>query len=503
MSDSPVRVRIAPSPTGSPHVGTAYIALYNYCFAKAGGGRFILRIEDTDQSRSKPEYETMILDALRWTGLQWDEGPDVGGDYGPYRQSERTDIYRRHAQILIDKGHAYKCFCTEQRLNELREQQREAGGHLGYDGFCATLSAEQIQANEAENLPFTVRMKVPESGSLVVNDLLRGDITFDYATIDHQVLLKSDGFPTYHLANVVDDHLMEITHVLRGEEWLPSLPKHVLLYQYFGWQPTQVIHLPLLRNADGSKLSKRKNPTSILYYRDLGIIPEALVNFLGNMAYSQPDGSEIFSLDKMVDAFDIKRISLGGPIFDIDKLTWVNGQHLQNLPAEELVQRMIAWRYNADFLSQLMPMMTKRMTTLGEFNKYCDIFFLSEISVDAGAVAPKGKDGEDTRDFLQKFVWELETLVQFDRDAVEQAFRVVGELHGWSMRETTHAVRLAVTGKTVIPPLFDSMAIIGSDVCRNRILTTINQLGPLGKKKLKKLREGWDRARAAYSEPTS
>ncbi|CAM2005962.1 glutamate--tRNA ligase [Acanthopleuribacter pedis] len=499
MSDSPIRVRIAPSPTGSPHVGTAYIALYNYCFAKAGGGSFILRIEDTDQSRSKPEYETMILDALRWTGLQWDEGPDVGGDYGPYRQSERTDIYREHAQTLIDNGHAYKCFCTEERLNALREAQRQAGGNMGYDGHCATLSAEEIKAQEDAGTPFTVRMQVPREGQLVVNDTLRGDITFDLATIDHQILLKSDGFPTYHLANVVDDHLMKITHVLRGEEWLPSLPKHVLLYQYFGWEPTQVIHLPLLRNADGSKLSKRKNPTSILYYRDMGIIPEALVNFLGNMAYSQPDGSEIFALEKMVADFDIKRISLGGPIFDMDKLTWVNGQHLQALPAEELVARLMGWRFNETFLQQLMPMMTKRLTTLGDFTKYCDIFFLSQITVDKETIPPKGKEAEDTRDFLQKFIWELETLVQFDREAIEQAFRIVGDIHGWSMRETTHAVRLAVTGKTVVPPLFDSMAIIGSDVCRNRMMAAVTQLGPLGKKKLKKLRESWDRARAAVA----
>ncbi|CAM2069048.1 glutamate--tRNA ligase [Sulfidibacter corallicola] len=499
QSQEVTRVRIAPSPTGSPHVGTAYIALYNYCFAKSRGGQFVLRIEDTDQSRSKPVYEEMILNALRWTGLSWDEGPDVGGPHGPYRQSERTEIYREHLTRLLDAGHAYKCFCTPQRLEALREEQRAAGAHIGYDGLCGRLEPAEIAAREAENLPYTVRMRIPDDGVCTVQDPLRGEVEFEYRLIDHQVLMKSDGFPTYHLANVVDDHLMGITHVIRGEEWLPSLPKHILLYEYFGWQAPQVIHLPLLRNEDGSKLSKRKNPTSILYYRDLGILPKALLNFLGTMAYSQPDGAEVFSLDEMVASFDIQRMSLGGPIFTLDKLNWLNQKHVATLSEDEILTHLKEWRFNDDFLRRLIPVMSKRIHKLGDFMKHCDFFFYSDLAYDKALLAPKGKEPEDTRDFLQKLVWELEKVVDFQKEALEAAIVKVAQIHGWNLRQATHAVRVAVTGKTVAPPMFEVLEIVGSDVSRNRMMQAIQALGPLGKKKLKKLQEQFQKDAAAYT----
>lgn len=324
-----VRVRIAPSPTGAPHLGTAYIALFNQVFAKSKQGKFILRIEDTDQTRSHPLYEKYILDALKWVGLTWDEGPDVGGDYGPYRQSERTDIYKKHAEMLLEKGAAYRCFCTPERLNEMRAECRKQKKNPMYDGKCKALTEKDIAENLAQKLPFVVRLNVPAEGECVVSDRLRGEVRYNFKEVDDQVLIKSDGFPTYHLANVVDDYLMKVTHVIRGEEWLPSTPKHILLYDLLGWEKPEFIHMPLLLNPDGSKLSKRKNPTSIFYYRDGGFLAEALLNYLGRMGYSRPNGEEQFTLSEMTEDFNIDRISLGGSVFDIKKLKWLSGTYIQ------------------------------------------------------------------------------------------------------------------------------------------------------------------------------
>lgn len=492
-----VRVRIAPSPTGSPHVGTAYIALFNYCFAKSKGGQFILRIEDTDQTRSKIEHEKTILDALRWTGLTWDEGPDVGGPHGPYRQSERTDIYREHAQLLLDKGAAYKCFCTAERLDDMRNKQRAEGTTIGYDGHCMGLDEETIKQNEENGVPYVVRMKVPSEGVCKVQDLLRGEIEFAYSQIDHQILMKSDGFPTYHMANVVDDHLMGITHVMRGEEWLPSLPKHLLLYEAFGWDAPQVIHLPLLRNPDRSKLSKRKNPTSILYYKESGILNEALLNFLGMMAYTQPDGKEIFTLEEMVASFQVERVSLGGPIFDLDKLSWVNQQHINAMDTENLLDRLMAWRFNKDYLRQIIPMVQPRTHKLGDVIAICDFMFTSGVDFETSLILPKNQTEDAVRDNLQMLIWELEPLVDFSKENIEEAFKNVCELAEWKIRDLTHVARVAIAGKTVAPPLYDTMAIMGSDVVRNRMMDAMTKLGGLGKKKLKKLQERYNRAKAA------
>jgi len=488
-----IRVRIAPSPTGAPHVGTAYIALFNYCFAKSQGGDFILRIEDTDQTRSRPEHETAILAALRWTGLTWDEGPDVGGKYGPYRQSERTELYRSHVATLLAEGGAFKCFCTPERLEQLRREDQ-----FGYDGHCLGLGQREIDKMEQEGTPFTIRLKVPREGTCQVHDRLRGSVAFDYATVDYQVLMKSDGFPTYHLANVIDDHLMAISHVIRGEEWLPSLPKHLLLYEYFGWKPPEVIHLPLLRNADSSKLSKRKNPTSIFYYQQTGIVPEALLNFLGMMAYTLPDGREIFDLDHMVASFDLDRVSLGGPIFDQDKLKWVNQQYLSAMPHDELVRRLQSWRFNRDFLARLMPLMRERMHKLGDFMQVCDFMFFSEVRYEPTLLMPKNKDTDGCRDYLQKLIWELEALESFEAEVIEAAIKKVAALHGWSLREATHSARVAICGKTVAPPLYEVMEILTSDVCRNRLNEAVEKLGPMGKKKLAKLQATYQQEASSY-----
>lgn len=307
-----VRTRIAPSPTGDPHVGTAYIALFNYCFAKQHGGEFILRIEDTDQLRSTRESEQQIFDALRWLGIEWNEGPDVGGPHGPYRQSERGEIYAKYAKELVDAGHAFYCFCTAEELEQMRAEQQARGETPRYDGRALLLSAEEVQRRLDAGEPHVIRMKVPSEGICVVPDMLRGDVEIPWDRMDMQVLMKNDGLPTYFLANVVDDHLMGITHVLRGEEWLPSAPKLIKLYEYFGWEQPKLCYMPLLRNPDKSKLSKRKNPTSVTFYERMGFMPEAMLNYLGRMGWSMPDEREKFSLAEMVEHFDLSRISLGG-----------------------------------------------------------------------------------------------------------------------------------------------------------------------------------------------
>ncbi|MCL5270273.1 MAG: glutamate--tRNA ligase [bacterium] len=304
-----VRTRVAPSPTGDPHIGTAYQLLFDYAFARRHGGKCILRIEDTDQARSTRESEAAIFEALRWIGLEWDEGPDVGGPFGPYRQSERTEIYRDHCKILVERGHAYPCFCTPEELEALRRQAGE--GDTPGRNPCAAIPPAEAARRIAVGQPRVIRMRVPAEGDCAMRDMLRGTIVIPWKTVDEQVLLKSDGFPTYHLANVVDDHLMRISHVIRGEEWISSTPKHLLLYEYFGWEPPVFCHLPLLRNPDKSKLSKRKNPTSIAYYRRAGFLPEALLNYLGLMGYIPPDGREMFTLAEMIGTFDITRVAHG------------------------------------------------------------------------------------------------------------------------------------------------------------------------------------------------
>ena len=287
-----VRTRVAPSPTGDPHVGTAYMALFNLVLARSQGGRFVLRIEDTDQERSSPAFETAIMDALRWAGLDWDEGPDVGGEFGPYRQSERLAMYQQHAEELVASGGAFRCFCSKERLDALRRSQQANRETPRYDGLCRGLTPAESRDRAAKGEAYVVRLDVPESGTCRFSDRIRGDVEIPWGQVDMQVLVKSDGFPTYHLAAVVDDHLMGITHILRGEEWLSSMPKHQLIYDYLGWSPPAHYHLPLLRNPDGSKVSKRRNPTGLNYYRRSGYLPEALRNYLALMGWSMPDERE-------------------------------------------------------------------------------------------------------------------------------------------------------------------------------------------------------------------
>ncbi len=492
-----VRTRIAPSPTGDPHVGTAYIALFNKVFAESAGGEFILRIEDTDQARSTKASEQAILDSLNWLGLSWSEGPDVGGPHGPYRQSDRKDIYQKYTQQLVDEGHAFPCFCTSERLDDLREKQREAGEDIGYDGHCMHLSAEEVQQRLSTGETHVVRMKVPQEGACVIKDVLRGDVEIDWKQIDMQVLMKSDGLPTYHLASVVDDHLMEISHIMRGEEWISSTPKQLALYQYFGWEAPIYVHLPLLRNADKSKLSKRKNPTSITYFRELGILPEALLNFLGMMGWTMPNGEEIFNLQDMIGAFDVNRISLGGPVFDQEKLNWLNGKYLrEHHTPEQLLQRLVDWKFNAEFASQLMPLAQTRAETLGDIAPLLAFFFQGNPDLTEASFAGLKLETEELKNVLQLILWKLETLRDWQKDNIFADVKAIAEHTGHKFKDVNAPLFIAITGSTASVSVMDAMAILGPDMTRGRLRHAISVLGGLGKKKLKSLEKEFNQISA-------
>jgi glutamyl-tRNA synthetase len=477
ISEAPVRVRIAPSPTGDPHVGTAYIGLINYVYARQRNGKFVLRIEDTDRARFVATSEQEIFNSLRWLGLTWDEGPDVGGPYGPYRQSERSGIYREHCDILLANGTAYRCFCTAEELEAARKQQMAAKLPPRYPGTCRHLAPETTAANIAAGKPFVVRMVVPPHGgdattSTTFRDELRGDITFEHNNVDDQVLMKSDGFPTYHLANVVDDHLMQITDVIRAEEWISSTPKHVLLYRAFGWQQPRFWHMPLLRNLDKSKISKRKNPVSLIYYRQAGFLPEAMINFLGLMGGGMPEGTgpvaEKFTLAEMVERFDVKNIRLGGPVFDLTKLKWLNGEYLRALTPEDFYAALRSTVLSDDYLRQIASLVQTRVETLGEFGNLTHFFFADDVLPTAEVFVPKKRTLEETLAFAAEQLTVLEAT-EWTTTALEPALKKLGEEHSWSVKENFMLLRAIVTGSTMSPPLLESMVVFGKARSLDRV----------------------------------
>lgn len=494
-----VRVRIAPSPTGDPHVGTAYMALFNLIFARRFGGKFILRIEDTDQTRSRPEYEKKIFDALNWCGIRWDEGPDVGGPFAPYRQSERTEIYRKYAFELVEKGKAYKDFATAEELAEMRELSKASGGRGGYDRRYRNLSAEEIEKREAAGQSYTVRLKVPLTGECVFDDKIKGRISFPWADVDDQVLLKSDGFPTYHLANVVDDHLMQITHVIRGDEWMSSTPKHILLYESFGWTPPEFLHMPLLLGIDGKKLSKRRNPTSIFYYRDSGYLPETLLNFLSLMGYRMSGDVEIYSLDEIIKEFDPKRIGVSGAVFDFKKLDWLNQHYIINhIPEEKLWDRLKEWSFNDAFIQKLMKLVHTRIKNFGQFMELCDFFFINHVPITAAQLCPQGITPQESAYLLQTILWSMEESEDFGRTGIEKASRDVAEAFGVNHKKVIMPLLFTtIMGKQHGPPLFDSVELLGKDRTRVRILNAIALNGGISTKKSEALKELWKQRNCA------
>lgn len=472
-----VRTRIAPSPTGDPHVGTAYVALINYCYAKKFGGRFLLRIEDTDQARSTPESEAAILASLRWLGLSWDEGPDVGGPHGPYRQSERSAIYTAHIDELLAGGNAFRCFCTPERLDEMREAQRLAKVPPRYDGRCLSVPLAESAAR-AQDEAYVVRMRVPDHGTAVIEDLRRGTIEIEWNTVDMQVLMKSDGLPTYHLANVVDDHLMEITHVIRGEEWVSSAPKHLLLYRYFGWEPPAFLHVPLLRNPDKSKLSKRKNPTSILFYKALGYLPEALLNFLGLLMVSTADGDEIMTLDELIGRFAVEHLSLGGPVFDVPKLDWLNGKRLRELPPVAFLEKIAGWVPNRERFATMASLAQARIERLSDLGPLLAFFFAGRLHLTEAQLLAGQKLGRDEiRRAIALAMWDLDASQTFDKATVEAVLKSVSDRLERKFRDLARVFYVVMTGSPTSVPLFDALELLGRDICRERLRNALDTLG--------------------------
>lgn len=467
-------------------MGTAYIALFNRCFAHQHDGKFILRIEDTDQIRSSSQSEQDILAALRWLGLDWDEGPDTGGDYGPYRQSERSSLYTDHIKILLDKGKAFHCFCTAQRLAEVRHKQMEAKQQPGYDGHCLHLSTDEVNAKLAAGEENVVRMKIPNDGECVFTDLLRGEVRINWEQVDMQVLLKSDGLPTYHFANVVDDHLMAITHVIRGEEWINSVPKHALLYEYFDWKPPVFCHMPLLRNPDKSKLSKRKNPTSINYYQAMGYLPQALVNYLGMMGWSMPNGEEKFTQDEMTTAFDLDRVSLGGPIFDIEKLDWLNGKYIrEDLSDADFAIEFATWAFQPEKVAAIVPLLKQRVERFSDVAALADFFIRADVELNEQKFEHKKLDKETTLKILQFTLWRIEAIDDWNRDTIEEALQTLANALDLKIRDFLYPLFVTVTGKPVSISVIESIAILGIDMTRVRIRKGLAVLGGISKKATK------------------
>ena len=478
-------MRVAPSPTGDPHVGTAYMSLFNLAFARQQGGQFVLRIEDTDRARYQADSESQIFRTLRWLGLEWDEGPDVGGPFAPYRQSERSATYQPFVEQLLGSGRAYRCWCSTQRLSQMREQQQKAKQPTGYDRLCVGRSREQRAELPGFSESPVVRMLIPDDPPLTFVDVIRGEIKAPRP--DDQVIVKADGFPTYHLANVVDDHEMAITHVVRGEEWISSTPKHLLLYDWLGWQRPAFAHMPLLRNADKSKISKRKNPAArLMWFQEQGYLPEALVNFLALMGYSQPDGTEIFGFDAMVRDFDWARVNTVGPVFDLDKLGWLNGHYIRELPQEELADRILGHLVHRGMLPAeptddqrstvraATPLVAERMQTLAEAET-----MLAFLLVDESTFTVDGDDAAkvltaDAAPVLEASVAALSGLERWTTADIEAALRA-GLVEGLGLKPK-HAfgpVRVAVTGRRVSPPLFESLELLGAQATLHRLRTAV------------------------------
>jgi len=476
-----VRVRIAPSPTGDPHVGTAYVALFNAALARQRGGQFILRVEDTDRGRYVENSESQIFDLLHWLGFDWDEGPDRGGPFGPYRQSERLPIYQAAAEQLLERGHAYYCWCTPERLDQMRVEQTKNKQPPGYDRRCLGMTrAERAKLSGFDERP-VIRMRVPDHDvPLSFDDLIRGQTNAPMP--DDQVLLKKDGFPTYHLAVVVDDHEMGITHVLRAEEWISSMPKQLLLYQFFGWQPPRFAHLPLLRNRDRSKISKRKNPAArLLWFQEEGFLPEALVNFLALQGWSMPDGREIFTFDDVVANFDVERFSPVGPIFDVDKLDWMNGKYIEALSDDEFLSRASSFLPGPgqeDALRTLAPHLKTRVKRLKEVCDQVEFLYMGRIDLDREMLAAQGAAAPTALDALlaAEAALDAPAVETFTEEAVKEALESEQARQGWKPRPFLMPVRVAISGKTQTPPLYPMLAALGKERSLRRLRDAIDLL---------------------------
>jgi glutamyl-tRNA synthetase len=477
-----VRVRYAPSPTGFPHVGNIRTALFNWLFARSCGGKFIVRIEDTDVARTVPGAVENILDSLKWLGIDWDEGPEVGGDYGPYFQSQRLDIYQAIAKDLVAKGYAYYCHCSSERLAEMRAAQEAAHLPPGYDRHCRDLGLGDAPGA-------VIRLKVPDSGTTTFHDLIRGDITFENRLLDDMVLLKSDGYPTYHLANVIDDHLMHITHVMRAEEWISSTPRHIMLYNALGFEPPKFAHMPMILGPDHSKLSKRHGSVSLTEYREQGYLPETMINFLSLLGWSYDDKTEIMTSEEIQQRFSIERINPTSAVFDKNKLDWMNGVYIRQLSEDELVDKVmpvleknlpesVKRPIDRDYVRKVMPLMHERLKTLQEsaLPETTWFFFTDDISYDAKLLPDKKLGPEGTLDMLKTVLPKLEALEDFTAEPLEALLRPLAAELGLKAGQVFAPIRTAVSGLTATPPLFGMMEVLGKDKCIRRIREAIKIL---------------------------
>ncbi len=483
MSPDAVRVRFAPSPTGFLHVGGLRTALFNFLFARNTGGVFVLRIEDTDRARYVEGAVDNLIETLRWSGLDYDEGPAAGGDYGPYVQSERLGIYNKHVDFLIGNGAAYRCFCSPERLEEMRKEQFAKKLQPKYDRTCLRLSEKEINDNLDSGKPFVVRLKVPDGEKIAFSDIIRGDVEFMSELVDDQVLLKSDGYPTYHLANVVDDHLMKISHVIRGEEWLSSTPKHVLLYRAFGWELPQFAHLPLLLNPDKSKLSKRQGDVAVEDYREKGYLKEALVNFIALLGWNPGDDREIFSLKELENEFTLGKVNKSGAVFNLEKLNWLNFQHLRNKPESEVLSMLKEHlsksgvdrsQFSDEYLIEVISAMRERVSFVRDFTEKSPYFFKAPSDYDPSAMKKRWKP--QSAAYLKELSERISKLENPGRVDYEEVLHQTAESLKVGNGQIIHPLRLAVSGMGEGPGLFDILSIIGKEETIRRINSAIERI---------------------------
>jgi glutamyl-tRNA synthetase len=484
MINETPRARFAPSPTGYLHVGGLRTALYNYLFAKKNNGTFVLRIEDTDRNRYVEGAVENLIKALKWAGLNFDEGPETGGNYGPYMQSQRLDIYKKYADELIEKGKAYYCFCTPERLKTLKEEQeKQKLPQAKYDKYCLHLSKEEIENNLNAGIPKVVRLNVEENHTIKFDDIVREQVEFESINIDDQVLIKSDSFPTYHLANVVDDHLMKITHVIRGEEWLSSTPKHVLLYDAFGWERPIFAHLPLLLNPDRSKLSKRQGDVAVEDYRDKGFLKDALINFVALLGWNAGDDKEFYYMDDLISSFSLERVNKAGAVFDLQKLNWLNTEHLRKKSSSELLadlrieiqkSKFKSQNFSEDYLLQIIDAMKERVSFVKEFIDNCTYFYEVPTQYEQKSVEKNWKP--ETPEHLIKLKEEFSLLNNPTKEDFESALAKVSEEINVGKGKLIHPLRLAVSGQSTGPGMFDLLFILGKDEVVKRIETAIKNI---------------------------
>ena len=487
MQDKDVRVRYAPSPTGIPHVGNIRTALFNWLFARHNGGSLIVRIEDTDQARTQEGAIQAILESLRWLDIDWDEGPEAGGDFGPYLQSQRLDIYDHYARKLLESGAAYHCYCSAQRLKDARDEQSRLKQMPVYNGRCRDVSEEEAKAAGDAEIP-VVRFRVPTARTITFNDHIREEVSFESDILGDFVLIKTDKFPTYHMANVVDDHLMKISHVLRAEEWLSSTPRHLLLNEALGMTPPQYGHLPIILGPDRSKLSKRHGAAALLDYRDLGFLPDAMVNYLALMGWALDDHTELFNRKDLVKHFTLERVGKTGAIFDITKLSWMNGVYLREMSSDRFAETAlpiledklpidVPRPLDRPYAERVLPLLQERIKTLEDLPEMAGYFFTDHISHDPTALVPKKMDRESTVSALNAALTNLETLQSWTPDSLEALLRPLAPEIGIKTGQLFGALRVAVTGRTAAPPLFDTLSVLGKERCVSRVRAAIKVLG--------------------------